>query len=123
MSVLFFRLAGVPQDEADDVRELLASHDIAFFETSAGNWGVSMPAIWLYRAADLAIAQPLMDDYQKNRAIQQRSLYLQAKLNGSHRGFFRQAAAKPVHFVGYCLALGLVAYASVKWVFELGLSP
>ena len=37
----------VPEDEAQEVRELLASNKIEFFETFAGNWGVSMPALWL----------------------------------------------------------------------------
>ena len=37
----------VPEDEAREVRELLASNKIEFFETFAGNWGVSMPALWL----------------------------------------------------------------------------
>ena len=35
MAVLFFNLRGVPQDEADDVRELLQQHDIGFYETDA----------------------------------------------------------------------------------------
>lgn len=121
MSILFFRLAGVPVDEANEVRQLLTDHEIEFYETSAGNWGVSMPAIWLYNAEDLQLAQPLLDRYQQQRAMVQRQLYRQAKLNGDHPGFWRKASAKPVQFIGYWLALGLVAYASVKWLFELGL--
>lgn len=120
MSVLFFRLSGVPHDEADEVRQLLNQHQIEFYETSAGNWGVSMPAIWLHNAEDLDLAQPLLDSYQQQRAITQRQIYLQAKRDGTHPRFWQHNAAKPVHFVGYCLAMGLVAYASVKWVFELG---
>jgi len=47
MSKILFRLNGVSDDEAEEVRELLASNNIDFYETSPGNWGVSMPAIGL----------------------------------------------------------------------------
>lgn len=36
---ILFRLSGVPDDEADDVRMLLTDNAIDFYETSAGNWG------------------------------------------------------------------------------------
>jgi hypothetical protein len=121
MSLLFFRLNGVPTDEADDVRELLANNQIEFYETSAGNWGVSMPAIWLYHPEDMLQAQPLLDDYQRQRVILQRNRYLQAKLDGEHNGFWQQTLSKPLHFLSYFVALGLVVYASVKWLFDLGL--
>ena len=47
MALLLFRLRNVPDDEADEVRHLLNENSIEFYETSAGNWGISMPAIWL----------------------------------------------------------------------------
>jgi len=121
MSLLFFRLNGVPADEADEVRELLADNNIEFYETSAGNWGVSMPAIWLYHPEDALQAQPLLDDYQQRRAITQRNLYLQAKRDGEHPGFWQRTLDKPLHFLAYCAALALVVYASIKWVLDLGL--
>jgi hypothetical protein len=39
MAKILFRLNGVSDEEANDVRELLANHAIDFYETSAGNWG------------------------------------------------------------------------------------
>ena len=119
MAVLFFNLRGVPNDEADDVRALLDAHDIAFYETDAGNWGMSLPAIWLYQAEDLEIAQPLFDEYQLERAQKQRALYLQAKRLGQHSGFWQRHLQQPVRFVLYLAALGLVGYCSVRWVFEI----
>jgi len=121
MSVLFFRLNGVPADEADDVRELLAANNIDFYETSAGNWGVSLPAIWLYHQADLARAQWLFDSYQQERALAQRKLYRQLKQQGQ-LGFWRHNARQPMRFLAYCAALALIVYVSVRWLFELGLS-
>lgn len=123
MAVLFFNLRGVPNDEADDVRALLNSHAIAFYETDAGNWGMSLAAIWLYDAEDLAIAQPLFDDYQSARAQRQRALYLQAKREGLHQGFWRRHLQRPLRFTLYLAALALVGYCSVHWVFEITPTP
>lgn len=120
MAVLFFNLRGVPCDEADDIRELLARHEIEFYETDAGNWGMSLPAIWLYHEQDLAIARPLFDDYQEQRAQRQRALYLQAKRLGEHQSFLQRHKSKPLQFLFYLLTLSLITYVSVKWVFELG---
>ncbi len=115
MAILFFSLRGVPEDEAEDVRAILAEHKIAFYETSAGNWGVSMPAIWLYDEADREKILPAFNDYQEQRAYTQRRLYREAQSQRSwdadlllRRGF-------------YASLLVLTAYVSVKWVFEMGL--
>ena len=117
MAILFFSLRGVPEDEAEDVRALLAAYDIAFYETSAGSWGVSMPAIWLYDEADREKILPAFDDYQAQRALTQRQLYLEAKRNSSGWGDLRQILRRGF----YAGLLGLTAYVSVKWLFELGL--
>ena len=42
MPLQLFNLRGVPEDEAEDIRQLLDEHEIEFYETSAGNWGVSL---------------------------------------------------------------------------------
>ena len=39
MAKILFRLNGVSDDEANDVRELLSNNAIDFYETSPGNWG------------------------------------------------------------------------------------
>lgn len=121
MAILFFNLRGVPQDEADDVRELLNSNAIEFYETFDGSWGVSMPAIWLYHEADLSIAQPLFDAYQQQRSLNQRALYQQLKQAKQHQGFWARTCEHPLRFLVFSSCIALVSYASVKWVFELGL--
>ena len=47
MAKLLFKLRGVPDDEADDVRQLLEENGMRVYETSAGTWGTGVPAIWL----------------------------------------------------------------------------
>jgi hypothetical protein len=121
MSILFFQLRGVPDDEADDVRELLTSNEIRFYETTAGNWGISTPAIWLYEAEDAEKIRPLFNAYQQQRQISQREQYLALKQQGQTSGFFRHNIKKPLHFLLYSGVIALTAYVSIKWLFELGL--
>jgi len=120
MSILFFNLRGVPADEAEDVRELLLANDITFYETSAGFWGISLPAIWLHHPDDLPTALRLFDEYQQQRAITQRALYQQRKQQGLQPGFWLHNLNNPLRFITYCSVIGLVIYLSVKWVLELG---
>ena len=119
MSKILFRLNGVSDDEADEVRELLANKDIDFFETSPGNWGVSMPAIWLRDASQYKQARALLDVYQKERGIRVRAEYARLKIEGKHTTFAEAVRQHPVRFtVNLALAL-LVIYLSVTLVTDL----
>lgn len=121
MSILFFNLRGVPEDEAEDVRDLLAAHDIAFYETSAGMWGISLPAIWLQQQVDMPLAQQLLAAYQQERSQRQRVLYEERRNLGQQPGFLRHNLENPLRFIVLCLISTLVLYASCHWVFSLGL--
>ncbi|MBK9493298.1 MAG: hypothetical protein BWZ07_01821 [Alphaproteobacteria bacterium ADurb.BinA280] len=77
MSILIFSLKAVPEDEADDIRALLQSHSIAFFETQASNWGISHGALWVDSESDADIARQWIDEYQQARAARARSERLQ----------------------------------------------
>ncbi len=121
MAVLFFSLRGVPNDEAEDVRELLLTNEIDFYETSAGSFGISMPAIWLYHQEDLEKIQPLFDAYQRERYNTQRALYQELKQQGEVGGFLQANLRNPLQFLIYSSVIALTLYVSIKWVFELGL--
>ena len=68
MSTLVFRLRNVPDEEADEVRVLLDEARIEWYETTAGNWGIAMPALWVGDDADAHRARALVDAYQRERA-------------------------------------------------------
>jgi hypothetical protein len=121
MAKLFFPLRGVPEDEADDVRELLAEQEIDFYETSAGNWGMSMPALWLRNDADLAKARSVLDAYQQQRFLTARENYLQLKKAGRQKTLLKGFTEKPLLYSAYILTMLLIIYVSVKLLFELGL--
>ena len=88
MPVKLFSLRGVPEDEAEDIRQLLRNNDVDYYETPAGNWGISMPALWLRDESQLTTAKSLVDDYQQQRLQNARADYEQQKREGTHRTFF-----------------------------------
>jgi len=122
MSILFFSLRGVPEDEAEDVRALLIENNIDFYETSAGSWGISTPALWLYQPEDLEKIKPVFTAYQQQRALTQREIYRELKARGEIAGFFKHNLKKPLQFIIYSGIIVLMIYVSVKLLIELGLT-
>ena len=121
MSKLLFSLRGVPEDEAEEVRELLTQHAIDYYETLPGNWGISMPALWLYHDEQLEQAQSLLTEYHRNRAITQRALYLQLKKEGKTPTFSSNISKNPGRFILYICGIALILYISIKLLYEFGL--
>ena len=121
MTTLLFSLRGVPEDEADDVRELLTEQNIDFYETSAGNWGMSVPALWLRDDADLEKARSVLNAYQQQRFLTSREHYLQLKKAGQQKTLLKAFIEKPLLYSAYLFTIALVVYVSIKLLFELGL--
>jgi hypothetical protein len=121
MTILLFPLRGVPEDEAEEVRELLTEQDIDFYETSAGNWGMSMPALWLRDDADLEKARHLLNAYQQQRFLTSREDYLQRKKSNQQKTLVKAFIEKPLLHWAYLFAMLLVVYVSIKLLLELGL--
>jgi len=122
MAILLFSLRGVPDDEAYEIRELLTEQHIDFYETSAGNWGVSMPALWLKNEQQLSQAQQLLQTYHQMRQITQRQLYLQRKQAGEYKTLLRVFKEKPLLISGYFIVMLLTIYLSIKLIFAFGLT-
>ena len=114
MSILLFRLRNVPDDEAEDIRELLNDNHFEFYETSAGNWGISTAAIWLENNADLDNAKSLIEQYQTERGILQRQKYEQLKNSGSNKTLLDAFKENPVRFIVYLAIVGFIIYVSTK---------
>lgn len=121
MSKLLFSLRGVPTDEAQEVRQLLVDHAIEYYETPPGNWGVSMPALWLYHDEQLELAQSLLAEYQQQRAISQRALYHQLKKEGKAPTLFGNIGKNPGLYILYISGIALILYVSIKLIYEFGL--
>ncbi|MGD8783935.1 MAG: DUF6164 family protein [Thioalkalispiraceae bacterium] len=113
MAVIIFKLRFVPEDEAQDVRELLSENKIDYYETSAGIFGISMPALWLKDESQLEKARELIEEYQQVRQSRAQKEYQQQKQTGSARTLLDIFKEDPMRFIGYLLAIALVIYFTV----------
>ncbi len=120
MSKLLFRLRGVPDDEAEEVRALLVEHQIDFYETSAGNWGISMPAIWVRDESQYLEAKELLDAYQAARSARVREEYARLKREGKHKTLVDSFRENPFGFIAYVFIVIVLLYLPFKLVIDLG---
>ncbi len=109
MAELLFKLNGVPDDEAEQVRDLLNEAGIDFYETSAGNWGVSLAAIWLPDRQQLEQARTLLDDYQHRRQLTMR----QEALEQPPEAFWQRLLRQPLQVIAILLLVGAILYISI----------
>lgn len=120
MPVKLFSLHNVPDDEAEEVRELLRSHEIEFHETPAGNWGISVPYIWLHDESELEKVKALIGDYQQERLIRARKEYAQLVQTGKRRTIGDVIRENPLRFVAYLGAIVAVLYFSIRPFLDIG---
>ena len=120
MPILLFNLKGVPDDEAEEIRALLNSNGIDYYETPAGNWAASVPALWLNDESQRPLARLLIDQYQRERLIRVRAEYAQLKNEGKHRTILNLIREDPIRFVVYLAAIAAVVYFSTKPFMDIG---
>lgn len=108
MSALVFRLRNVPDDEADEVRSLLDQHHIDWYETTAGNWSIAMPALWVCNDNDLESTRALIDSYQASRSQSERTEWQAQVDSGIAPTILDRIKARPLASLGtisFCLFL------------------
>ncbi len=110
MSTLVFKLRNVPDDEAAEVRTLLNEHNLDFYETTAGNWGIAMPGIWV-EDDDVGQARQLINQYQQSRSEIQRAQYQEAAARGETPAWYAQFINRPLATLGIVLFCLFIVYA------------
>ena len=120
MSVILFKLKHVPDDEADEVRELLAKNSISYYETSAGKWGISMPAIWLKDETQFVYARHLIEAYQSERVHRVKEEYKKLKREGKIETIVDRIKQKPLQSILYLAIIIFIAYVSIKPFLDIG---
>ncbi len=115
MAKLLFRMQHVPDDEAEEVRELLDRHAIEYFETHAGNWGISMPALWIKDESKYREARYLLDEYQEERSLRIRKVYEHKRKLGEAWTMWDSFVQEPFRFIAYFALIGVVLYLSLKF--------
>ena len=113
MAKLLYKLYGVPEDEADDIRELMEQHGIEYYETSAGRWQISMAGIWIRHNEDFPRARDLLDAYHEERYRQSRAAYLQQVAEGTADTFMRRLMREPLRVLIYILAVAFIVFFTV----------
>ncbi|MBL8299823.1 MAG: hypothetical protein JNN30_15910 [Rhodanobacteraceae bacterium] len=108
MPTLLLNLRQTPDDEADEVRELLQVNAIDFFETPASRFGISAGAIWLADETRADEALNLLARYQAQRRETARAAYAQARAEGRAMGFWRQLRREPVRVVAALIVIAVL---------------
>jgi Family of unknown function (DUF6164) len=120
MAKLLFKLKSVFDDEADDIKELLTEHNIDFYESPAGNWGISMHALWLNDESKFDQATQLIAEYQQQRSLRVREEIQQQKETGEFETFFQRVLNRPVQFIIYTAFILFILYFSIMPFLEIG---
>jgi len=108
MTILLFKLQNVPDDEAADVRELLAENDIYFYETHAGFWRLGVDGLWLPDDTNLERARGLIRAYQVERTANQQKIYADLVEQGQAPTLWQNFLVSPLRFVLLILAVFFV---------------
>ena len=120
MPVQIFNLRNVPDDEAEEVRQLLVAHRIEHYETPAGRWGMSSPALWITDDDQRKHVTDLIAQYQQQRALAARQRYEEQKAQGQHLTLWGLVKLHPLRYVAALLAIGFIMLLSVgpflKWM-------
>jgi len=120
MAKLVFRLKDVPEEEVESVRRLLDEHGLEYYETHAGNWGISVAGIWIDDDERHAEARELIDAFQKEHARKMRAAYQEQCNSGEAETTLQRFLQNPLRFILYLLFAILIGYFSLSPFLELG---
>ncbi|MFO7603804.1 MAG: DUF6164 family protein [Gammaproteobacteria bacterium] len=119
MAVLIFKIRFVPEDEVQEVRELLQDNNIDFYETSAGTFGISMPGLWLRNEDQLQDARQLVEEYQQLRQHRAREDYALQQSQGTARTFGDMFQEAPLRYITFILVILLICYITIFAFFKI----
>ena len=120
MAKLLLNYRGVPDDEIEQVRELLQRHGLEVYETKPNRWGISAGGIWIADDARYEEARALLDEYEAKRCESAQAEYRQRLEEGAVPSLLDRIGADPLRFVLYLIAAGLILYFSIKPFLDLG---
>lgn len=119
MSVLLFKLYNVPEDEAYEVRQLLAEHAFQTYETQTGFFGLGVTAIWLENDEQLHQARAVINRYQADRSARQRAFYAEQRASGEGPTLLKNLLAKPLQSLAMFALMILVLTVSFVPIWAL----
>jgi CHASE3 domain sensor protein len=120
MAHLLFRLRHVTEEEAMEVRQLLAAHGMETYETQAGFFRLGVDAIWLRDAAQLDEAKALLAEYQTQRLTHARREYQAAIERGEAPTLWKRFVAHPLRVIFVFVAVVVIALLTLLPFIGLG---
>lgn len=106
-------LRHVPDDEADEIRDLFDRNDVHYYETPPSRWGISMGGFWVHDDDEAERARALLNDYQRERQHLQRQRYQEDLQRGEVGGIWHRLRRKPVTTFAAVLAIAVIAFLSL----------
>lgn len=119
MAVQVFDLRGVPEDEAQDIRQLFSAQSIDYYETPAGRWGISSPGFWIRDDTQWEHVANLIAQYESERAIKARKCYEEQQAQGVQPTLWDVMSQYPLRMVAVLSAVVFVLYVSVVPFFSV----
>lgn len=113
MAIQLMKLRLVPADELEDIHALMEAHDISVYETSAGNWGISLPALWLHDESRYQEAKDLLASYAEQRQARARESYEALKAAGRARTLLDIIRDNPLRFLVSTALIGALLWLSL----------
>lgn len=110
MSALIFRLNGVSDDEAEDIRRLLDEHGFDYHETSGGFLGFGVAGLWLLDATQKVAARAVIDRYQQERSERLSAEYRALCQAGQAETTWQRAVRHPLRTLFYLAGAAAVLY-------------
>ncbi len=108
MAKLLFKLNGVSEEEANEIRELLDEHDVEYYETHSGRWGISLAAVWIKNNDQFESARELILASQRQRQISLRTEFEKQRLNGEIPDWRQRLRERPIDFIAVGLAIAFI---------------
>lgn len=97
MAIMLMNLRQVPEDELVEILRLLDEHEVDYYQTSAGAFGISLPGLWLRDETRADEVKALLEAYAEERREQARKAQaLEIELRGKRTVFdiFRESPTK-----------------------------
>lgn len=117
MAVLLMKLRLVPDDELAAIEALLEQQGLDYYATSAGTFGISLPALWLVDASRADEARALLEDFAEQRQSEARALQEALRESGRARTMLDIARESPLRFVLYlAMVAALIAVSIVPFL-------
>lgn len=120
MAKLLLNLRHVPDDEADEVRDMLAKYDIPYYETPPNRWGITVGGIWVRDDDRVGEAKALMAEYQQERHERALADREARRLAGELDTFWRYVRRNPLQVLAAIVGVAFIIYVLFLPIFGLG---